>query len=120
VFPHYGYVSTRVEIPPTKLDGFFKDVAAITADLRANPIGDDELERARKPAVESLLKRRQTNEYWLKALSGAQQDPRKLAAVRSSEAQLSHVTAQDVLHAAQTYLTDGAAWKMVVKPAAAP
>jgi zinc protease len=117
VFPHYGYVSTRVEIPPSKLDGFFKDVAAITADLRTNPVSADELERAKKPAVESLLKRRETNEYWLSALGDAQTDPRKLAAIRSSEAQLSHVSAADIQHAAQTYLTDDKAWKMEVKPA---
>ncbi len=120
VFPHYGYMSTRVEIPPAKLDGFFKDVTAIAADLRAHPITADELERAKKPAVESLLKRRETNEYWLSALAGAQSDPRKLAAIRSSEAQLSRVTADDLQHAAQTYLTDDKAWKMEVKPAAAP
>ncbi len=70
--------------------------------------------------MESLLKRRETNEYWLSALAGAQSDPRKLAAIRSSEAQLSRVTADDLQHAAQTYLTDDKAWKMEVKPAAAP
>ena len=120
VFPHFGYLSAQVEIPPAKLDGFFKDVSAITADLRANPINADELQRAKAPAVESLLKRRETNEYWLTALSGAQVDPRKLAAIRSSEAQLSRVSAEDVQHAAQTYLTDDKAWKMVVKPVGAP
>jgi zinc protease len=118
-FPHYGYLSVRVEIPPTKLDGFFKDVDAITADLRSKPISADELDRAKGPAVESLEKRRQTNEYWLTALAGAQTDPRKLAAIRSSEAQLSRVTAADVQQAAQTYLQDGKAWKMEVKPTGA-
>ena len=117
VFPHYGYLSMRVEIPPAKLGGFFSDVDAITADLRTTPVSADELERAKGPAVESLLKRRQSNEYWLTALAGGQTDPRKLAAIRSSEAQLSHVTAADVQKAAQTYLVDTKAWKMEVKPA---
>ncbi|QUD89877.1 M16 family metallopeptidase [Phenylobacterium montanum] len=119
VFPHYGYLSVRVEIPPAKLDGFFKDVDAIAADLRTKPVSADELDRAKGPAVESLLKRRQTNEYWLTALAGAQSDPRKLAAIRTSEAQLSRVSAADVQAAAQTYLLDGKAWKMEVKPAGA-
>jgi len=119
-FPHYGYLSAQVEIPPAKLDGFFKDVDAIAADLRANLITPDELQRARTPAVESLLKRRQTNEYWMSALAGAQADPRKLAAIRSSEAQLSRVTPEDVRRAAQTYLLDDKAYKLVVKPAGAP
>jgi zinc protease len=119
-FPHFGYLAAQVEIPPAKLDGFFKDVAEITADLRTNLVSPDELQRAQAPAVESLLKRRQTNEYWMTALSGAQDDPRKLAAIRSSEAQLSHVTAEDLRLAAQTYLRDDKAYRLVVKPAGAP
>ncbi|MDR3506646.1 MAG: insulinase family protein [Caulobacteraceae bacterium] len=120
IFPHYGYLSVRVEIPPAKLDGFFKDVSAIAADLRAHPVSPDELDRARTPALESLLTRRKTNEYWAEALAGAQIDPRKLAAIRSSEAQLSHVSAQDIQRAAQTYLADDKAWKLVIKPVGAP
>ncbi|HEX4196851.1 MAG TPA: insulinase family protein [Caulobacteraceae bacterium] len=120
VFPHYGYLSARVEIPPGKLDDFFSDVAAITADLRDKPIGDDELERAKKPALDDLERRRETNEYWLNALAGAQTDPRRLNAIRTSIAQLQHVDAADVQQMAQTYLLDSKAWKLEVKPAAAP
>ncbi len=58
VFPHYGYMLAEVEVPPAKLDGFFSDVQAITADLRANDVSADELERAKKPAVEDLERRR--------------------------------------------------------------
>ena len=120
VFTHYGYVSAAVEIPPAKLDGFFADVSAIVAALRDTDVSADELERAKKPAVDDLERRRQTNEYWLRALGGAQTDPRKLDAVRSSVAQLSGVSAADVRHAAQTYLVDSKAWKLEVKPQAQP
>jgi zinc protease len=120
VFPHYGYLSARVEIPPGKLDDFFSDVAAITADLRDKPIGDDELERAKKPALDELERRRETNEYWLNALAGVQTDPRRLNAIRTSIAQVEHVDAADVQQMAQAYLLDSKAWKLEVKPAAAP
>ena len=116
-FAHYGYLSARVEIPPAKLDGFFADVSKIAADLRTTLVTPDELNRAKAPAFESLEKRRQTNEYWLVALGGAQTDPRKLAAIRSSEAQLQHVTAEDVRRAARAYLLDDKAWKLEVTPA---
>jgi zinc protease len=115
-FAHYGYMSARVEIPPARLDGFFKDVDAIVADLRARPISPDELARAKTPAIDSLEKRRQTNEYWLNALAGAQADPRRLTAIRTSEAQLQHVSADDIRRAAQTYLSDAKAWKLEVEP----
>ena len=120
VFPHYGYLDARVEIPPAKLDGFFSDVAAITADLRDKEIGPDELERAKKPALDDLERRRQTNEYWLGALAGTQTDPRRLNAIRTSVAQVERVSAADVHQMAQTYLLDGKAWKLEVKPTGAP
>jgi zinc protease len=116
VFPGYGYLSARVEIPPAKLDGFFKDVDLIAQDLRTRLVGDDELARAKTPAIASLEKRRQTNEYWLTALAGAQSDPRKLAAIRTSQSQLARITAADLQHAAQTYLDDSKAWELEVTP----
>jgi zinc protease len=120
VFANYGYLSARVEIPPLKLDGFFSDVAVIVTDLRSHDIGADELERAKKPAVDDLERRRQTNEYWLNALANAQTDPRKLTALRSSIAQLEHVSAADIRRAAEAYLIDAKAFKLEVKPAGAP
>jgi zinc protease len=119
-FAHYGYLSARVEIPPAKLDGFFTDVTKIAGDLRTDLVSPDELQRAKAPAFESLEKRRQTNEYWLTALGGAQTDPRKLTAIRSSEAQLQRVSAEDIRRAARAFLADDKAWKLEVKPAKAP
>jgi zinc protease len=119
-FADYGYLAARVEIPPARLDGFFNDVAVIVADLRSHDISPDELERAKKPAVDELERRRQTNEYWLNALANAQTDPRRLAAIRSSIAQLQHVSAADVRRAAEAYLVDAKAFKVEVKPNGAP
>ncbi len=118
-FAHYGYLSAWVEIPPKRLDGFFKDIETIAADLRAKDVSPDELDRAKTPAVDALEKRRQTNEYWLAALAGAQADPRRLAAIRTSEAQLQHVTAEDIRRAAELYLDDAKAWKLEIEPKAA-
>jgi zinc protease len=118
VFPHYGYIDAEMEAPPAKLDGFFDDVAKIAADLRTKPVTDDELERAKKPAIEALEKATATNEYWLNGLAGAQTDPRRLAILRSAEASLERVSAADIQKAAQTYLIDGKAWKLEIKPQA--
>ena len=120
VFPHFGYMSARVEIPPAKLDGFFADVAGIVRDLKSKDVTPDELERAKKPAVDDLERRRETNEYWLGALVDAQTDPRRRAAIRSSVAQLEHVSAADLRHAAMAYLADDKAWKLEVRPKGSP
>ena len=58
----------------------------------------------------------ETNEYWLAALAGAQTDPRKLEAIRTSVAQLEGVTADDIRREARAYLVDAKAWKLEVRP----
>jgi zinc protease len=115
IFPGYGYISANVEIPPEKIAGFYDDVVKIAADLRNKDITADELERARKPRIEAILKGQQTNEYWLGQLAGGEADPRRLDAIRSSISGLERVTAADIRKAAQTYLTDDRTWKFIVK-----
>jgi len=117
VWSGWGYVSARVEVPPALVDGFFRDTLKIAADLQATPPTADELDRAKKPRLERLEKARETNEYWLEELGGAQTDPRRLSATRSQMAAYERVTAADVQAAARAYLTPDRAWKLVVQPA---
>lgn len=113
----WGYLSASVEVPPAKLASFFADVNKIAADLRDHDVTPDVLERAKKPRIDEAEKARQTNGYWLNALSGAQQDPRRLDAIRSELPGMERVTAADVRKAAQQYLHDDAQWKLEVTPA---
>lgn len=116
VWTGWGYVSARVEIPPPLVDGFFRDTLKIAADLRATPPSADEMDRALKPRLERLAKARETNEYWLEQLGGAQIDPRQLAATRSVISGYQRVTAADVQAAAKQYLDPSKAWRLIVKP----
>jgi zinc protease len=117
-FPGYGYISASIEAPPEKLDGFYATVREIVADLRDKPPSADELERARKPRIEYLLKAQATNEYWMGQLSGAQSDPRRLDAIRASIAGLQRVTPADVQRAAAKWLKDETAWRLEITPEA--
>ncbi|MBS0296863.1 MAG: insulinase family protein [Proteobacteria bacterium] len=119
-FPGYGYVSASIEAPPEKLGGFFTTVQAIAKDLRERPVGADELQRALKPRIETLMKAQATNEYWLGQLAGAQTDPRKLDSIRSTIAGLQRVGPAEVQRAAQRWLKDETAWKLVITPAPKP
>lgn len=116
VWRGWGYLSARVEVPPALADGFYRDVKKIAADLRAAPPTADEMDRARKPRLERLAKARETNEYWIEELAGAQTDPRRLAATRSAIASYERISAQDVQAAARQYLSDDGAWMLVVRP----
>jgi len=120
VWTGWGYLSARVEIPPALIDGFYRDVNKIAADLRDTPPTADEMDRARKPRLERLIKARETNAYWLEELAGAQTDPRRLAATRSVLAAYERITPQDVQAAARRYLTPDRAWMLVVRPEGKP
>jgi zinc protease len=115
-FTGWGYLAVGVETPPDKIDGVIATIRQIAADLRDKPVTADELERAKKPRIDQIEKARETNEYWLGALSGAQTDPRLLTATRSVLAGLQRVTIADVQKAAQTFLGDDKSWTMIVKP----
>ena len=116
VWSGWGYISARVEIPPALVDGFFRDSLKIAADLRATPPTADEMERALKPRLERLAKARETNEYWLEQLGGAQLDPRQLAATRSVISGYQRVTAADVQASAKLYLKPDRTWRLIVQP----
>ncbi|HWE44491.1 MAG TPA: insulinase family protein [Caulobacteraceae bacterium] len=119
VFPGYGYVDAAVETPPEKIPGFFADVTKISADMASKGVTADELERARKPLLERYAKDAQTNEYWLRALSDAQSDPRRMELYRNYVADLNSVTADEIKKAAQRFFVDNKAWRLEITPKAA-
>ncbi|HEX9953838.1 MAG TPA: insulinase family protein [Allosphingosinicella sp.] len=118
-FPDYGTMTAQIEAPPEKLGTFLSDAAKIAADLRAKPITDDELQRARKPLVESITRQRASNEWWLNELSRVQTRPEAVQSIEQGLAQYNAITAKDLQKAAQLYLVDSKAWKLEVLPAAA-
>ena len=117
VAPGYGILLVGTELPPAKMPVFFKTIGDIAADLQTHPISADELERARKPLIESLIATRRTNDYWLGALTGTQQDPRQLEIIRDTLPILTKVSARDIQAAAETYLSAAKAWKLAITPA---
>jgi zinc protease len=116
IFPGYGAIFATVETSPGRLDGFFKAVSEIAADLRTHPISTDELERARRPRVEQVEKAQQTNTYWIKGLIGAVEDRRRIEITRETIPGYEALTPEDVQAAVRKYLRDERAFKVVVVP----
>jgi zinc protease len=114
----WGYLAASVEVPPAKLDGFFRDVSKIANDLRTKDVTADELQRAKKPRIDKLERSRVTNQYWLSELSGAQADPRRLDFIRHIIPGTERVTAADIKHAAELVLQDDKAYRLEVEPQA--
>ena len=119
-FPGYGYMFGVVETPPEKIPGFFKDAEKIASDMAKTGVTADELERARKPVLERDDKARQTNGYWLRALTDAQSDPRRLELLRNYASDLNSVTTDEIQKAAQRFLVDTKAWRLEITPKPAP
>jgi zinc protease len=119
-YPGYGFISVTAETPPAALPKLFETVDAIGADLRDNPISEDELNRARRPAVERIRRSMADNGYWLTQLSQAQSDPATLDQTRNQIATLEAVTAADLQALARQYLKSDSAWRATVtaQPAA--
>jgi zinc protease len=115
-FPGYGYLDAVAEIPPDKTQLFFDAVASISASLRDQGPTPDELERVREPEVASAKRDLLENQFWAANLMGAQFDDRHLALIRTSVSAVQQVTAADVQRAAQHYLVDSKAWRLVIVP----
>jgi zinc protease len=118
IFPGYGYMAAQIEAPPEKLDGFLADAGRIVADLRDHPVSADELERARKPLVENLLRQQASNAWWLAGLADVQSKPKAAEALADMLDEYKAVTVADLQAVASRYLVDGKAWKLEVVPAA--
>lgn len=118
-FPGYAYLSASIQAPPDRLEGFFADVDRIVADLAGTPPEADELERARRPLIESLLRNRATNELWLVELQDLHDDARRLPAIRSQLAHFERITPEEIQRAAAAWLQADRAWRATVTPAAA-
>ena len=118
VFTGYGYLSATAEVRPEQDQAFYDAISGIVADLKAKPISDDELLRARKPVLDKLENDRKTNGYWIGVLQGAGRDPRNLTAIRSRQEQLLKITPADIQALANSYLDMTKSMRITVKPAA--
>lgn len=117
-YPGYGQFTGRIEARPEALAGFLRDAEMIAADLRDRPIEADELQRARRPLVENILRARNGNAWWIGNLPGVQTDPRITAMIAGQLADYEAMTPAELQRAAQAFLVPGRAWKAIVVPEA--
>ena len=112
----YGYIEALAQLQPEAAQAFHDTLAAIVTDLQAGGVTEDELTRARTPALEELRKARESNAYWLQVLEDTAQHPEKLDLARKYDASLRAVTLADIQAAAKKYLSEPKALKLSVGP----
>jgi zinc protease len=114
-FKGYGYMAAQIQAPPDKLEAFLADAAKIARDLAEKPIEADELQRARKPLIETLQRERSSsNGWWLTALTGIHDRPEVAESIRVSIPQYEAITPADLQAAARRFLVEEKAWKAIV------
>jgi zinc protease len=99
-----GYFGAMIETPPANFDSFHKLLAEQIADLARRPVAVDELARAKKPLIEGLRKKQETNGYWTGELTQLMRDPRVEARTLGRIDGIAAVTAADVQAMAAKFL----------------
>jgi len=95
-------------------------MAEIIRELRAKPIGEDELARAKAPLAEDYANLLKRNSGWLLLVDRAQSEADRLERFTRMPERLAKVTAADVQALAQRYLDWDKAVRIVVLPKDAP
>lgn len=119
-FKGFGYISASATVKPDADQTFYDSVMLIADDLKAKPISEDELLRARKPVLDRYEVQIKTNGYWAGVLPGITDDARNLEAIRSRRAQLMAVTPADIQAMAKTWLVKEKVLRIQVKPETKP
>ena len=115
-FPSGGYLMAYSQVKPGDVDRFFDFAAEIAADLIANPVSTDELQRAVEPIKQSVERASSGNVFWLSQLKGATYNPGRFNALGRLYSDYGGVTPARVQELAKRYFVTDRAWKLVVSP----
>lgn len=113
-FEGYGSIAITAQTAADTLPAFYAAVDAIVAGLHAEPVSEDELNRARLPVIESLRRSQASNEYWLAQLAEVAERPEEVEQTLSHISDLEAVTPADVQRLARQYLRADTAWRATV------
>ena len=112
----YGYVQALAQLAPDQSQKFHDALDQVVQEMVEGKWTDDDLARAKIPALQELRKTRETNGYWLSVLDRAQQDPNKLKLARDYGDAVEHVTKADIVAVARKFLHNADAIKLTVGP----
>ena len=112
----YGYIQALAQLSPGDSQKFYDAVDRIVGEMTGGDWTEDDLARAKIPALEAWRKTRETNGYWLSVLDRAQEEPNKLALARDYGSDLEAITKADIVAAGRRYLDAQRAVKLTVGP----
>ncbi|MDI1248632.1 MAG: insulinase family protein [Lacunisphaera sp.] len=120
-FPGYGYIQAGCVVDPAQAAKIQDLIVAIGDDLATKGVTDDELNRARQPALTAAKESLRTNNYWGgTVLARAQEKPEVLDWARTRLPDIEAITAAELSELAKTYLGQARASRVTILPEAAP
>ncbi len=120
VFKGYGVLSTSGQVRPEGDEQFYQSVAKIAEGLKAKPVTDDELLRARQPMLDHLANDANDNDFWLHNMLGSTTDMRRLDELKLRRQEIMAVTTKQLQDLAVAYLDMPKAVRLQVKATDAP
>ena len=115
----YGYINAYIVVEPEKAEEIAQVTRELAADLAAQGVTEDELQRAKLPLLTALRESARTNGYWIGAvLASAQEFPQRLDWARSRYSDIEGVTKAELDELAARYLGDERVFQVIVQPAA--
>jgi len=120
-FPGYGYLTSGIDIDPGSVEPIVRAVTALSAELARDGVSEDELTRAKRPALTAIRESTRNNTYWLNSVvARAQERPQGLDWARDREADVTAITKAELDQLARVYLDPARLSHAIVVPAAAP
>lgn len=105
-FPGYGHLFAASNVDFKDLATTRAAIFAIAKELRDKPVDPDLIDRARKPLVESMIKSRRENAYWLNYVAQAASHADRLDRSRKGIGEVEAATPADLQALARRYLVD--------------
>ena len=115
-FPSGGYLMAYSQVKPQDVGRFITFAQDVAADLVANPVSADELQRAIEPIKQSVQRASSGNTFWLRQLKGASYNPAKIDALGHLLSDYTQTDAATLQTLAKKYFRPEAEWKLTVMP----
>ena len=112
----YGTFSLNASVDVGEVNATRTAMLGTIADLRAAPVSDDILLRAKAPMLEAYDNALKSNSGWLTLVDRAQTEPDRIERFVRGKERLQAITAKDLQALTKQYLTPGGAVEVTVLP----
>ncbi|MEO1039145.1 MAG: insulinase family protein [Pseudomonadota bacterium] len=114
VFEDFGFVWVGLDVAAAEVERMYAIADELAEAMRSGDVTEDELLRARQPILESIEESRESNGYWIGALSRSQAQPERLARIRSQVADYESFVVADIVALAEEYLQPDRAYRVSI------